>query len=53
MAKVKVEVLDAVVDGHKKGAQIDIEEKSANYLEKIGYVKKVATSTKSSGKTSK
>lgn len=38
MAKVKVKVLDAVVDGHKKDAVISIEEKSAKHLESIGYV---------------
>lgn len=39
MAKVKVEVLDAVVDGKTKGAQLEIEKKSADHLSKIGYVK--------------
>lgn len=48
MAKVKVKVLNAVVDGHKKGAVISIEEKSAIHLEKIGYVEiqKSATAKK-------
>ncbi len=41
MPKVKVEILDAVVDGKGKGEQISIEEKSADYLESIGYVKRL------------
>lgn len=41
MAKTKIEVLDAVVDGQTKGAQFEIESKSADYLASIGYVKKV------------
>ena len=45
MAKVKVEVLDAVVDGYTKGEQIEVEAKSAEALEKIGYVKKVVKAT--------
>ena len=40
-ASVKVEVLDAVVDGKGKGEQLEIAEQSAEYLEKIGYVKRV------------
>lgn len=36
---VKVEVLDAIVDGKGKGAVIDVEAKSAQYLSKIGYVR--------------
>lgn len=39
MAKVKVEVLNAVVDGKGRGEQISIEEKTAEHLESIGYVK--------------
>ncbi|MFD2924174.1 hypothetical protein [Halobacillus naozhouensis] len=38
MAKVKVEVLDAIVDGNTKGEQLSVEERSAKYLESIGYV---------------
>lgn len=41
MAKVKVEVLNAVVDGKGQGEQISIEEKSAEHLESIGYVKRM------------
>ena len=41
MAKVKVKVLDAVVDGKGKGEEVSIEAKSADYLESIGYVEKV------------
>lgn len=47
MAKVKVEVLGAVVDGHKQGDQIDIESTSAEALEKLGYVKRIAKATAS------
>jgi len=36
--KVKVNVLDAVVDGKGKGAKLEIDERSARYLESIGYV---------------
>jgi len=55
LAKVKVEVLDAVVDGHTTGEQIEIDERSAAYLEKIGYVKRVgkAAEPKPSSKKSK
>lgn len=38
MAKVKVKVLNAVVDGHAEGAVISVDEKSAKHLESIGYV---------------
>ncbi len=46
MAKVKVEVLDAVVDGKGKGEQLSIEDKDATRLESIGYVKRVAAPKK-------
>jgi hypothetical protein len=39
MAKVKVEVLDAVVDGKGKGAKLEIDKRSADYLASINYVK--------------
>lgn len=42
MAKVKVRVLKAVVDGKTKGEVLSVEEKSAKYLEGIGYVERVA-----------
>ncbi|WP_263708004.1 hypothetical protein [Shouchella tritolerans] len=38
MAKVTVRVLNAIVDGKRKGERLDIEEKSAAYLSSIGYV---------------
>jgi hypothetical protein len=41
MAKVKIEVLDAVIDGRVKGEQLDVGEKSAKHLIEIGYAKKV------------
>ena len=39
--KVEVEVLEAEVDGKVKGETLEIDEKSADYLESIGYVKKL------------
>lgn len=39
MAKVKVEVTNAIVDGKCHGEQVSIEEKDAKRLESIGYVK--------------
>jgi hypothetical protein len=41
MAKVKIEVLDAVIDGRVKGEQLEVDEKSAKHLIGIGYAKKV------------
>lgn len=41
MAKTKIEVLDAVIDGHVKGEQLEVEAKSAEQLIKIGYAKEV------------
>ena len=40
-SRIEVEVLDAVVDGKGQGEKIQIDEKSADYLEQIGYVKRV------------
>lgn len=42
MAKVNVEVISGVVDGKSKGAELSIEEKSAETLEAKGFVKIVA-----------
>lgn len=39
MAKVNAKVLQAVVDGKVEGDNVTISEKSAKYLERIGYVK--------------
>lgn len=36
---VKIEVLDAIIDGKRKGAVLDVEASSATYLAKIGYAK--------------
>lgn len=41
MAKVKVEVTGAYVDGSAPGSTIEIDKKSAKHLEAIGYVRKV------------
>lgn len=38
MAKVKVKVLDAVVDGKRKGETLEIREERAKALEKVRYV---------------
>lgn len=46
MAKVTIEVLDAVVDGKGKGEKLSVEEASANYLVKIGYAEIVKETPK-------
>lgn len=46
MAKAKIEVLGAVIDGHTKGSTLEVEEKSADYLEKIGYARKLKAAEK-------
>lgn len=46
MAKVNVRVVGAYVDGNAPGTQINVEEKSAKYLEKIGYAKIVKEAPK-------
>lgn len=40
-ARVNIEVLDAVIDGQGKGAVIDVEAATADYLVRIGYAKVV------------
>ncbi len=50
IAKVKVEVLNAVVDGKGRGEQLEIEEKSAEHFEKLNYVKRVQAEEKSPAK---
>lgn len=42
MAKVKIEVLDAIIDGLSKGEQLEVERKDADRLIEIGYAKEVA-----------
>lgn len=42
MAKVKVEVTNAVVGGKKHGETLTVEEAEAKHLESIGYVQRVA-----------
>jgi hypothetical protein len=39
MTKVKVKVVGAYVDGHAPGSTISIDKKSAEYLEKVGYIR--------------
>jgi hypothetical protein len=41
MSKVKIEVLNAVIDGRTKGNQLEVGEKSAKHLVSIGYAKLV------------
>lgn len=38
-SNVKIEVLDAIVDGQGKGAVIEVEAKTAQHLANIGYVR--------------
>lgn len=49
MSNVKVEVLDAVVNGYGKGATIEIDERSATHLQSIGYVKITKEAPKATG----
>lgn len=41
MAKVKIEVLNAVIDGHRTGEQLEVSEADARKLVAIGYAKEV------------
>lgn len=50
MAKTKVKVIGAYVDGSAPGTVISVEEKSANHLVKIGYAEKVAEDPKPKSK---
>lgn len=52
IAKVKVEVLDAIVDGKVRGEQLEVDEKSAKQLEANGYVKVVKDAPKSKPRSS-
>ena len=45
MAKTKVEVLNAIVDGARRGETITIDSRSAAHLERIGYVKNLGEET--------
>lgn len=47
MAKVKIEVLGAVIDGKHRGEQLEVEEKSAKHLINIGYAKEVKPAARS------
>jgi len=48
VAKVKVEVTNAVVNGKGHGETLSIEQKDAERLESIGYVKILSSSNKKS-----
>ncbi|MBW3113495.1 hypothetical protein KYJ26_16700 [Bacillus sp. MCCB 382] len=50
MAKVKIEVLNAVIDGKQKGEQLEVDEKSAKHLIAINYAKKVEAEKKEPAK---
>jgi len=50
MAKTKIEVLDAVIDGKRKGEQLEVEAKSAEHLINIGYAKEVKAEAKAQPK---
>jgi hypothetical protein len=41
LSKVTVKVLGAYVDGHGPGSEVSIDERTAEHLVKIGYVKRV------------
>lgn len=43
MAKVKVKVLNAYVDGKGPGEELSMDNRSADHLESIGYVEKIVT----------
>lgn len=53
MAKVTVEVLDAIVDGKKKGEKLELDQKQAKQLEAIRYVKIVKDEPKKQAKKDK
>lgn len=46
MAKIKVEVLGAYVDGNAPGSTIEIDERSAKHFESIGYVRVIKAEKK-------
>lgn len=46
MAKVKVKILNATIDGKGPGEIISIDEKSADHYEKIYYVERVGAAAK-------
>lgn len=50
MAKVKVEVIGAYVDEHGPGSIVSVDEKMADYLERIGYGKKIEVEVEKSPK---
>lgn len=53
MAKVKVRVLDAIVGGKGKGEVLTVDEKTADHLESIRYVERVAGSKDDENKDGK
>lgn len=45
MAKVKVETIGAIIDGHPIGSQIELEERTAKRLEALEYVRIIGKPT--------
>lgn len=43
---IKVEVIGAYVNEHGPGSIVEVDEKTANYLERIGYGKKLVETVK-------
>lgn len=50
MAKVKIEVTNAVIDGHKHGEQLEVSKADADKFIAIGYAKEVAEEPKAAPK---
>lgn len=51
MAKAKVEITGAYVDGHGPGSTIEVDQKTAEYLERLGYGKIVVEAESSKKQT--
>lgn len=45
MTQVKIEVLNAVIDGKRKGEQLTVGSDDAAYLVRLGYAKEVVVKT--------
>lgn len=51
MAKVKVETIGAIIDGHPIGSTIELEERTAKRLEALKYVRIINTQVDEKGKS--